>query len=79
MDSRVNHDFTKHAYVHCAVLKSFMAKRAHEARDNQFLFQNIQDKIFEIFKMFRNNIKFTRAAFWINLKLAKEKIAPHPW
>ena len=26
------------------------------------LFQNVQDEIFEIFKMFENNIKFTRTA-----------------
>ena len=32
-------------------------KRAQEARHNQFFFQHIQNnEIFEIFKMFKNNI-----------------------
>ena len=59
--SKFNHGFTNHGYVHCATLKSFMAKIAHEARDNQFLFQNVQDEIFEVFKTFKNKMKFTRA------------------
>ena len=54
--SKFNHSFTNHVYVHCAIPKSlynFMVKRAHEARDSQFLFQNVQNKIFEIFKMLK--------------------------
>ena len=43
-----------------AILK---VKRTYEARGNQFLFQNIQNKIFEVFKMFRNNMEFTREVF----------------
>ena len=36
--------------------KRVMVKQAQEARDNQFLFQNVQNnEIFEIFKMFKNN------------------------
>ena len=27
-----------------------MVERAHDGRDNQFLFQNVQNEIFEIFK-----------------------------
>ena len=49
---------------HCVILKalySFMVKRADKAR-YQFLIENAQNEIFEIFKMFKNNIKFTRAA-----------------
>ena len=38
-----------------------MVKRANKAR-YQFLIENAQNEIFEIFKMFKNNIKFTRAA-----------------
>ena len=37
----VNHDFTNHGYLHCAILKALynlIAKGTHEARDNQFLF-----------------------------------------
>ena len=43
-----------------------MIKSTHEARDNQFFFQNVQNEIFEIFKMLKNNIKFTWTACWIN-------------
>ena len=42
-------------------------KQAQEARDDQFLFQNAQNKdIFAIFKMFQNNC-------WINVYYAKSK------
>ena len=38
------------------ILNRVMVKRAQEARDNQFFFQNVQDNvIFEIFKMLKNN------------------------
>ena len=43
--------------------KSFIqlyGKRTDKAR-YQFLIENAQNEIFEIFKMFKNNIKFTRA------------------
>ena len=50
-------------------LYAFKEKRAHKARDSQFVFQNAQNEIFEIFKMFKNNIKFTRAACRINSKI----------
>ena len=36
-------------------LYRFKVKRAHEARNNQFIFQNVQNEILEIFKMFKNN------------------------
>ena len=32
----------------------------------QFFFQKIQNEIFEILKMFKNNIKLTTVDFWIN-------------
>ena len=45
-----------HGYLLSAIWKAlynFNVKRAHEARDNQFLFQNIQNnEIFEIFNSF---------------------------
>ena len=37
-------------------LYTILRQRAQEARDNQFLFQNVQNnEIYEIFKMFKNN------------------------
>ena len=47
-------------------------KGAHVARDNQFLFQIAQNEIFEIFKIFKNNMKLPWAAIEINQKLATE-------
>ena len=44
----------------CTVLleKLYTIKRAQEARQNQFLFQNVQNnEIFEIFKIFKNIFK----------------------
>ena len=32
----------------------------------QFFLQNAQNEIFKILKMFKYNMKFTRAACWIN-------------
>ena len=39
----------------------------------QFLLQNVQIKIFKILEMFKYNIKFTRAACWINSKEKERK------
>ena len=53
--------------LHPYILNKVMIKRAQEARDNQFLFQNVQNnEIFEIFKMFKN-------CCWINVYYAKSK------
>ena len=47
--------------MHSAVWKAlhkFQIKRAQEARDKQFSFQNVQNnEIFEIFEMFKNMLK----------------------
>ena len=55
--SKFNHDFTNHGYLHSAVwnaLYNFKIKKDQEARDNQFLFQNVQhNEIFKIFKMLK--------------------------
>ena len=68
--SKFNHGFTNHGYLHSPVWKdsyNIKVKRAQEARDNQFLFQNVQNnEIFEIFKMFKNNR-------WINIYYTKSK------
>ena len=60
-------------YLHCAILKTlndFREKRALESRNMQFFLQNVPNEIFKIFKMFENNMKFTRAAYWINSKIS---------
>ena len=53
--SKFNNGFTNRGCLHCAVLKAlynFKEKRAHKARDMQYLLQNIQNEIFKILKMF---------------------------
>ena len=60
--SKFKHDFNNRGYLHCAILKalhSFQEKRANKSRDMQFFLQNVQN---EIFKKFKNNMKFTIAA-----------------
>ena len=57
--------FTNCGCLHCAILKAlydFKEKRANKARDMQFFIQNIQNETFTILKMFKNNMKFIRAA-----------------
>ena len=70
--SKFNPGFTNHGCLHCAILKalySFNEKRDQKLRDIKFLLQNVQNKIFEILKVFKSNMKFTRAACWINSKI----------
>ena len=64
--SEFKHGFTNRGYLHFAILKalhSFQEKRAHKSRDMQFFLENVQNEILKIFKMFQNNMKFTRAAY----------------
>ena len=75
--SEFKHDFTSQSHLHSAILKalhSFQEKRAHKSRDMQFFPQNVQNDFlqndFKIFGMFKNNMKFTRAAYWINSKIS---------
>ena len=52
-------------YMHCAILKAlhdFQEKSDLKSRDMQFFLQNVPNEIFKIFKMFENNMKFTRGA-----------------
>ena len=61
--SEFKHGFNSRGCLQCAILKalhSFQEKRAHKSRDIFFL-QNIQNGIFKIFKMFKNNMKITIA------------------
>ena len=63
---------TYHHCLHCAFLKAlngFQEKGAHKSRDMQFFLQNVKNEIFKIFKMFKNNMKFTRTASRINSKI----------
>ena len=56
--SKLNHSLTNHGYLHSAVRKAlynFKMKRAQEARQDQFFFQNVQiNEIFESFEMLKN-------------------------
>ena len=56
---------TNRGYLHCAILTAlndFQKKRAFKSRDMDIFFQNIPNEIFKILEMFKNNMKFTRAA-----------------
>ena len=57
---KFDHGFTNYGYLHSAAWKALynfkIKEPIQEARDNQFLFQNIQNnEIFDTFKMFKNN------------------------
>lgn len=43
-------------------LRKFQEKRAYKARDMQIFFENVQDEIFKILKIFKSNMIFSRAA-----------------
>ena len=63
--SAFKHGVTNRRCLHCAILKvlyGFKEKGAHNARDMLFFLQNVKNKISKILKMFKNNMKFTRAA-----------------
>ena len=63
--SEFKHGFTNRGCLHCAILKALhgvQEKRAHKSMDMQFSPQNVQNEIYKIFKIFKNNMKFTRAA-----------------
>ena len=61
--SEFKHDFTNRGFLHC-----FKEKSVHKTRDMQFFLRNVQNEIFKILKIFKNNMKLTRAACWINSK-----------
>ena len=71
--SEFKHGFINCGSLHCAILNAlhaFKEKRAHRSRDMQFLLQSVQNEIFKILKMFKKNMKFTKAACWINSKIS---------
>ena len=67
--SKLKHGFTNRSYLHGAIQKAlngFQENRAHKSRDMRFFLQNVQNDFlqndFKVFRMFKNNMKFTRAA-----------------
>ena len=63
--SECKHGFTNRGCLHCAILKAlhgFPKKRALKLRNMEFFLQNVQNEIFKIFKVFKNSMKFSRAA-----------------
>ena len=59
-------------HLHCAFLKALYCsqeKRVQKSSDMHFFLQNVPNEIFKTFRMFENNMKFTRAACWINSKI----------
>ena len=54
--AKFNHGFTNHCRWHCAILKAFCGLKGakdYKTRGSQFFFQNLQNEIFEIFKVFK--------------------------
>ena len=71
--SEFKHGFSNRGCLQYAFLKAlhgFQEKRAHKSRDMQCFLQNFQNEIFKILKMFKHNMKFTRAACWIKSKIS---------
>ena len=70
--------FTNRDYLHCAILKLYMALRKKEPTSQEtcsFSFKMFKMKFFNgkmkmKMKMFKNSMKFIRAACWINSKIS---------
>ena len=65
--SKLNPGFTNHGCLHCAILKAlygFKDKRDHKAKDSQFLFQNVQNHIFNILKLFRKQYEIHQSSLF---------------
>ena len=59
---KFNPGFTNHGCLQCAILKPLYGfKEKETTRDSQFLFQNVQNEIFEILKIIKNYMKFRAA------------------
>ena len=69
--SKFNPAFTNYCYLHCAILKVYRVLKK-QGKDSLFLFlflfQNVQNEIFVILKIFQKYMKFTRVAYWIESK-----------
>ena len=71
--SEFKHGFTNRGCLHCAILKAlhgFSGKKNPQVKG--FFLQNVQNETFLIFKMYKNNMKFTRAVSWINSKISNK-------
>ena len=70
--SEFKHGFTNRRFLCDAILKALHGFQ--QKRDMQCFLQNFQNDFlqndFKIFRMFKNNMKFTRAACWINSKIS---------
>ena len=69
----MRYGITNRGCLHCSILKAwhiFQEKRATDQGICIFFLQNVQGEIFKTFKMFKNNMKFNRAACWMNSKLS---------
>ena len=64
--SKFNHSFTNRGCLH---LYDFKEKRAHKARDMQFFLQAVQNEVFKVLKMFKNNMKHTHDILILSLLL----------
>ena len=73
--SEFKHCFTNRSYLYNAILKALHGFQ--KKRDVQCFLQNVQNDFlqndFKIFRMFKNNMKFTRAACWINSKTSNRQ------
>ena len=53
---------------YCKIFTQFLGEKSPQVTEYAIFLQNVEYEIFKIFKTFRNNMKFTRAAYWINSK-----------
>ena len=57
----INHGFTNCGCLHCAILS---------LQGKELFLQNVRNEIFKTLKMFNYNMRFTRAACWINSEIS---------
>ena len=72
--SEFKHGFTNCDCLHSAILKAlhnFLARRTHKSRDMRFFFQNVQNEIFKIFKMFKRQHEIHQSSL-LNPKISNK-------
>ena len=75
--SKFNLVFISYDCLHGAILKVLYGKGKWDYKVSQFLFHNIQNDVvvfFEILKMLKKYMKFTREACWIKSKISNRDI-----
>lgn len=80
--AKFNLGFTNHCRWHYAILKAFCGlkgARGYETRGSQFLFQNLQNEIFEIFKVFKKIWNSPQEPVELTQKLVTETAVPYAW